>query len=260
MKYLISGASSDLAQAIAANLVSRGHVTTLIGRSTDAEFHLESAEVDLPILLETHDVFLHFAHSYEFQDSPDLNELSAHKIVKLLNDPNVKVQKSIYISTDSASAKAISQYGKSKFRTERVFLSSNKCIVIRLGIVVDVNLPSPFQTLRNLVKTAKILVFPNLKSLNFTCTDLREVTDQLEKISTSKSIGGPFSVKSSPQRLSIVEILQSTGVDPKIAMGFPIAITNLLCAIGKRFKLTRKIADSISSILVEPEKIQGLPK
>jgi dTDP-4-dehydrorhamnose reductase len=260
MKYLISGASSELAQAIATNLVSRGHLTTLIGRNTETKFHLESAEVDLPILLETHEVFLHFAHSYEFQDAPDLNELSAHKIVKLLNDPKAKVKKSVYISTDSASAKAISQYGKSKYRTENVFLSSNKCIVIRLGIVVDENLPSPFQILRNVVKTAKILVFPNLKSPNFTCTNISEVTDQLEMISTSNSVGGPFSVKSIPQRLTIIEILRSTGVDPKISIGFPITFTNAICVIAKKFKLTRKVADSISSILVEPEQIRGIPK
>ncbi|MEN9325041.1 MAG: hypothetical protein RL414_795 [Actinomycetota bacterium] len=259
MRYLISGASSSLAKTIALELEIRGHATTLVGRNSQPRFDFLNLGESLPFLFDSHDVFLHFAHSFEMQVAPDLNEQAALEITKLIQGKNSTVKKCIYISSDSASAVAKSDYGKSKFRTERVFLNSEKCAVIRLGIINDVNVESPYKKVRDFVEKFGVLPFPNPKKRIFTVTRIKVIVENIEKIVRMNLIGGPYKDEASSTVKSILEILESDGVKPKIVLRIPKICLRFLIFVGGRFKFTRRIADSMISILTEPETSQQLP-
>lgn len=260
MKYLISGASSSLAKAIARELLDRGNEITLVGRNSQPKFDFLNLNETLPALFKNHDVFLHLAHSFELQVAPDLNEQAALEITRLLHGKNSTVRKCIYISSDSASARAKSDYGKSKFRTERVFLSTTNCAVIRLGIIEDVNVSSPYKKVRNLVEKFGILLFPDPRKKIFTMTRVKVIADNIEIIVSMKLNGGPYKDKASATTKSILEILESDRVKPKLVLRIPRIGLAFVTLVGRNFKVTRRIADSMTSILTEPERCQHLPE
>ena len=260
MKYLISGASSTLSQAIASELINRGHDVTLIGRSAQVSFELAEPASSLLKLFESHDFFLHLAHSFDNQIGPDLNQHAASRIIGLLESPLVKIQKCVFLSSDSASAHAKSDYGKSKYRTEQIFLSSKNAAVLRVGIIQDVSVSGPYSKLRRIVKLFKVLPFPLPNKAYFSVTNVKEITNNLTYICEMNITGGPYSNNSSLDRKSISRILKEDGVNPKIVITIPAWLTIVLCQAGKKIKLTRRLADSLNTTMAEPENVMEIPK
>jgi nucleoside-diphosphate-sugar epimerase len=258
MKFLISGGSSALAQAVAQRLVLQGNEVSLIGRTTQIPFYLESPDQCLQQHLDFYDFFLHFAHSFDYQRKPDLNESAAHKI--LVATENSGIKKCVYISSDSASENAKSMYGQSKYRTERIFLPSKKWVVLRIGIIVDDMIPSPYQLVRKFVKTTRILIAPNPNKANFSTTTIQQVVQSLVDSCKSNLTGGPFSVQPKPESVSLLCLLEQQGTKPKIILKIPYCASILLWSIGKNFKCTRRIVDSIMSTLIDREQIRGFPE
>ena len=258
MKYLISGASSTLTKAISTELINRGRLVTLIGRETPFSFELENPENNLRQLLESHDIFLHLAHSFENQVRPDLNESAARKIVPLLDLPTSKVNKCIFISSESSSAHAKSHYGQSKYRTEQAFLKSHKTVIVRIGIIDDENIISPFSKLKKIVGKFGVLLFPLPKRMIFTITNVKEIVDNLEKITQVDLVGGPYSNKSQSDRTSILTILEDKGMKPRIIISIPLWFTHAICYVGRKFNSTQRLTDSLYSIVVEPEIVPGV--
>ncbi len=258
MKYLISGASSTLTKAISRELINRGHLVTLIGRQTPVSFELENPEKNLQPLFESHDIFLHLAHSFENQVNPDLNEAAARKIILLLDSPTSKVNKCIFISSESASAQAKSNYGQSKYRTEQAFLKSHKTVIVRIGIIDDNQIVSPFNILMKIVEKFKALPFPLPKRMIFTLTNIDEIVDNLEKIIHVDLVGGPYGNKSQLDRTSILRILEDKGLNPRIIISIPLWLTSAICYVGDKFNPTHKLADSLRSLVVEPERVPGV--
>jgi nucleoside-diphosphate-sugar epimerase len=258
MKYLISGASSTLTKAISTEIINRGHLVTLIGRQTPVSFELENPEKNLQHLLESHDIFLHLAHSFEDQLNPDLNESAASKIIPLLDSPTSKVIKCIFISSDSASFHAKSNYGKSKYRTEQALLKSHKTVIVRIGIIDDDQIISPFNKLIKIVGKYKVLPFPLPKRMIFTLTNINEIVDNLERIIQVDLAGGPYGNKSQLDRTSILTILEDRGLNPRIIISIPLWLTSAICYVGDKFNSTQKLGDSLRSLLVEPERVPGV--
>lgn len=258
MKFLISGGSSLFAQAVAHRLVLQGNEVFLIGRGTQIPFYLESPDQCLQQHLDFYDFFLHFAHSFDSQRKPDLNESAARKI--LVATENSRIKKCVYISSDSASRNTKSMYGQSKYRTERIFLPSKKWVVLRVGVIVDGMIPSPYQLVRKFVKTTRILIAPNPKRANFSSTTIQQVVQSLVSSCKSDFSGGPFSVQPNPESFSLLSLLEQQGIKPKIILKVPDFVAILLWNIGKRFKFTRRIVDSIISTLFDREKISGFPE
>ncbi len=260
MNFLLSGASSPLVNAISANLNKVGHSTTLIGRSTSPRFVLDDIDSKFLDLLNSHDVFLHFAHSFEFQDSPDLNELAARRIVDLVASTEPTMRKCIYISSDSASLNAKSKYGQSKYRTERVFLGSQKSIIIRLGIINSSQVNSPFAHLDKFVKKFHFLIFPSPNKKIFTYTDIDEITKALI-IATEKDLNQSiYSVTAEPEKLSVVQILEKRGNTPKVIIEVPRFLVAVLALWGSKIKRTRRFFDSLLSVMADPETLKGVEK
>lgn len=259
MKYLISGANSSLSRAIAEELTNRGHEVTLVGRDSQPPFNFSNLERHLPALFENHEIFLHLAHSSEIQNPPDKNEQAAYQITNLLNGPASLVKKCIYISSDSASAGTMSNYGKSKFRTERVFLASQQSAVIRLGIIADENVLSPYRKVRGIVEKSRVLAFPNPSKKIFTLTNVKIIIDNIEKIVSLDLSGGPYKDDISAIRKSILDILESDKVKPRVVLPIPTAVLKFMVFAGQKIRYTRKFIDSLTSILTEPETCQHIP-
>ena len=260
MKYLISGASSSLAKEIARELTARGHEITLVGRKSLPTFDFLSLEESLPTLFENHDVFLHLAHSFEMQTSPDLNQEASRQITHFLSQPNSVIKRCIFISSESASAIAKSEYGRSKYRTEQVFLKSKQSTVLRVGIIDDANVHSPYIKLKSVVKRTGILAFPNLRRKIFTVTTVRDISENIEKIVAMDLVGGPFCNKSSQFKRSILEVLEGDNIKIKLSLNIPIKVIEPLILGGKRLFFTKRISDSLSSILTEAEICQEIPE
>ena len=258
MKFLISGASSDFSRAIGDQLSSAGHFVTMVGRTTKPEFDLEDPNSSLPKLFTSHDVFLHFAHSFEKQEDPDLNLNAAIQIVNLLEKSESKVRKCIYISSDSANLRAKSMYGRSKFRTENVFLKSRKSAVLRVGIIIDENVSSPYQKVKRLAKLTRILIFPSPNKEIFTSVTIECIVRSILDISEKNVSGGPYGPKERTNRKSLVSILKDDGVNLMLIIGVPSGIVRLTCLLGTAIPTLNRVADSLLSIQVEPEEIQRL--
>ena len=256
MKYLISGASSAFCQAIAEELVLQGNNVSMIGRTTKIPFYLENPEQCLEQLLDSSDYFLHFAHSFDSQTKPDLNEIAARKILAITKKSHVK--KCIYISSESASPYTKSSYGQSKYRTERIFLPSKKWVVIRIGVIENETIPSPYQLVSKLVKLTRVLIIPNPYRPNLTVTNVNQVARSVVYACRSKLTGGPFSVQRSSELISIVDLLQKKGINPKLVLRVPDVVAFSLWSIGKRIRRTRRISDSIMSTVAKREVISGI--
>ena len=258
MKFLISGASSAFAKEIAKRLTKHGAEVTLMGRDTKPSFNLENPSANLSEFFNNHDIFLHFAHSFEFQENPDLNEKSAMEILRIIDNPGIRLKKCIYISSDSANAKAISEYGKSKFRSERIFLNSEKCVVLRIGIVLDEAVPSAYQMLKKIVKISRILFLPNPNKEIFRTHTLDGITEGLLYISQRDISGGPYTVNTEDARKSVATILHEDNVKYWRLLDLPVYVTKLLIFFGKRIRVLRRFSDSIQTTFIELEEIQGL--
>lgn len=260
MRFLISGASSKFAKVVGSELSKVGHEITIIGRDTSPSFSLEDPELSLPPLLESHEIFIHFAHSFEQQKNLDLNGSSAMKISSAVNMASTNFKKCIYISSDSANLNSLSTYGKSKYRAERYFLESERSAVLRIGIILDKSISSPFSRLMKIVVFTKVLIFPKPSRPIFTVMNIEEILNSIIQLTSDGRTGGPFGIKSYSDRLSILEILRKEGVIPKIVVSLPLKVTEILCSIGKRSKTLRRAADSILSILIEPEDVERISR
>ena len=259
MKFLISGASSQFAIAISRSLIQKGHETTLIGRSTSPRFLLEEAGKNLPELLNSHDVFIHLAHSFEYQHNPDLNEIASQVIAKSVCESAPQIRKCIYISSDSASCHTRSKYGQSKYRNERIFLKTPRSVVLRVGVIDSKDISSPFRTVIAIVEKFRFLVFPTPKMKRFTFTNLNEIIEAIVNVSENNIIGGPYSASSNPEQFSIIEILENIGVRPRLILGVPNLVTIIIARLGYMLTPFHSFFDSILSVTSIPDKTQKLP-
>lgn len=254
MKFLVSGASSTLAQKIGRQLTSAGHEVKIIGRGTSPEFNLEDPSKDVLELFQYYEAFIHLAHSHQKQETLDINELAAMKITSMLNEPGVSLGTCIYISSDSANASSKSYYGKSKYRTERVFLESNKCSVLRLGVITDSDVKSPYQLVKKITTSFGVLIFPKPHSEIFSMTNVDDIVKSLIHISENKITGGPFRIGEGISRESMLSILRKDNVKLKVAFGIPYPLINIFCFFGKKINRLNRITDSLLSIQVRPEE------
>ncbi len=254
MKFLISGASSTLAQKIGRQLTSVGHEVKIIGRGTSPEFNLEVLGKDVLELFNYYDTFIHLAHSHQKQEPLDINELAAIKIKSMLSQPGVSLGTCIYISSDSANASAKSSYGKSKYRTERVFLESNKSSVLRLGVITDNDIKSPYQLVKRFSTLFGVLIFPKPHSDIFSMTSVNNIVKSVIYISENNITGGPFGIGEELNGESMFSILRRDNVKLKVVVGIPSPLIKVFCFFGKKNNGLNRISDSLLSIQVRPEE------
>lgn len=256
MKFLFTGASSILAVALSESLVSYGHHVRLIGRSSDPAFTLDNPQTSLKVLLNQNEILVHFAHSFNRQIHPDINESSARQIIQMCEES--KIKKCVYISSDSASKISNSNYGQSKYRTEQVFLTSKKSIVLRVGVISDRSIPSPFAQLLEFTRRTGFLIFPEIHKKRFTTISVQELAKNLINVCVNDWVGGPYSACSNPILKSVSEILIENGVKPRVSISFPANAVKSLGYIGRRIGFFRREFDSALSLITPPEESPGL--
>ena len=256
MKFLFTGAGSILAVALADSLVAHGHQVRLIGRSSDPAFTLENPQTSLKDLLNQNDFLVHFAHSFKKQIYPDINESSARHIIRMCDES--KIKKCVYISSDSASKISKSHYGQSKYRTEQVFLTSKKSIVLRVGVISDQNIPSPFTQLIEFTRKTGFLIFPQIHKQRFTTISVEELAKNLIYACINDFAGGPYSACSTPILKSVSEILFENGVKPRVSISLPVSAVTSLGYIGRTVGIFRREFDSASSLITPPDESPSL--
>lgn len=256
MRFLITGSGSSLAQEVNRRLSLKGHDVRLVGRNTSPKFELEDpADCMKKTFRESH-VMIHFAHSFEKQIDLDVNQTAAEEIIEASKYLNIK--RIIFISSESASKDSKSKYGQSKFRTEKTFLTSEKTVVLRLGIIPDENIESPFTLVRKFVQNFKFLIFPSVYKKIFRVTNLEDVVEAIEIVCDKDIYGGPFCCSKDNRLISILEILKSNGMEPKFVISIPIKAIILLAYSCRKLRLYHRLFDSIISISTDPEECKTI--
>jgi hypothetical protein len=139
-------------------------------------------------------------------------------------------------------------------------MRSKICTVIRLGVILDRNVDSPYQKLKSVVAKIRVLPFPSPYKRSFTSTTVERITNNLEKIVRDDICGGPLNNEDFGTRKSIVELLREDGIQIKIVVSIPKNMIHLMSSAGRRFSLTRRMADSLSSLLTEPDSAKEIPE
>ena len=247
MKFLISGASSRFAQKSAEILVEKGHDVVLVGRKTTPSFALEKV-YESSSLFQGVDVFLHFAHSNNENMGHDLNLIAADQLIQVTQE--LEGLKSIYVSSDSASSKARSSYGTSKYRAERIFLRSLSWHVTRVGVILDGDIASPYQLLKGIVKRARILIFPLAHEERYRTVTCEEFVETCLQSLRSENFGGVLSFSGSGRK-SIIDVLAEEGVRPSLVISLPGIVILFICKIARRIPKLSRISDSALSAISE---------
>ena len=110
------------------------------------------------------------------------------------------------------------------------------------------------------MKKSHVLIFPSPNKKIFTYTDIDEITDAIA-VATEKNLAqGVYSVKSKPEKLSIVQILEKSGSIPKVTIGVPRFLVAALALSGSKLRRARRFFDSVLSVMAEPETVQGIER
>lgn len=258
MKFLITGSSSMLAQEVSKAISSKGFDVTLIGRKSDPAFTLENPEDSLKYFVDEIDCVIHFAHSFESYQSSDINVTGAQKIVKTCEGTQVK--RIIYISSDSASRISKSHYGQSKYKTERVFLESDISLVLRIGVVLDDSIPSPFLRVKRFVVRRRILFFPSADRPIFRTTTVVEIANSVVDACKSGKVGGPYTPTENIRLMSILEVLNLTDTKPLHVLSIPIGVVYPLASIGREMRIFKRQFDSLISLTTPPDDCKIIPR
>ena len=120
-------------------------------------------------------------------------------------------------------------------------MTTTNCAVIRLGIIEDLSVSSPYKKVRNFVEKFGILFFPDPHKKIFTKTRVKVIADNIEIIVSMDLDGGPYKDKASATTKSILEILESDRVKPKLVLRIPTIGLIFITLVGRKFKVTRRI-------------------
>jgi len=258
MNFLITGKNSVFAQSVGENLALRGHEVTLLGRTTIPIFDLENINSEFEKILESNEYLIHFAHSFTKQTNNDLNVIASQNLVKILSKSQIK--KCIFISSDSASKNAKSTYGRSKFNSELEFLSSNKSLILRVGIILDENIPSPFRKILRFTRATRILVAPSARKRIFRTTTIEEITESILSGIARDLIGGPFISTRNSDLKSTKQIVNECGIYPALVVSVPMRAIKFFAGVGKKLKWQTRILDSAVSISTPTENCESIFK
>lgn len=256
MKLLLTGMSSSFTQEVSKSLESKGCNVTLIGRLSRPAFTLENPEISLRKYLSKDVCLVHFAHSFESQSTEDINPISARKIIECCEEMGVK--RAIYISSDSASAVSKSHYGQSKYRTERVFMESSLSTVLRIGVITNDSVPSPYRSLKSLVKFTNTLIFPSLDEKIFRTSSVDDVAEGILKIYSQDISGGPYTSSRENSFYSLREILFKEKISPIFRISLPIALIYRLALVGRKIRFIERKCDSMISLVTIPEECTSI--
>lgn len=256
MKYLITGHNSILAKSIASCLAVHAHEVTLIGRTTVPKFDMATLDAEFQKILDSYDYLIHLAHTFNQDNEIDLNVSSSKTLVKILE--NSRLKKCVYISSDSASSISKSNYGRSKYNSEIEFLSSSKSIVLRLGVILDKNIPSPFNKIMKFTKRFKVLVAPSVHKKIYRTTNVEEITQSILTAIAKNSIGGPFTSSRNPNLKSMVQILNESGINPWFNLSVPPRLIIFFARFGKKIPSLKRLCDSAMSTVTPTEICDSL--
>ena len=139
-------------------------------------------------------------------------------------------------------------------------MHNSNTVVLRVGIILDEQVPSPFQVIRNIVGKTNFLVFPDLKAERFTSITIEEFTKNLIDVCSKDLNGGPYSAKALPVRLSLLEVLSEIGINPKVTISIPGKLVLRIAKPLRKLGIFKKQCDSILSVVSPPELIHGLER
>lgn len=136
MNVFVIGINGYLGSSLASHFENRGFTVAGSSRSGGATggrvSRLVLGEPVSPAVFEESGVVIHAAHDFR-PGASDRNIDSARACLSAAKDAGVKTQ--IFLSSYSARADAPSEYGRTKYRIEQMFLESGET-VLRPGLVV----------------------------------------------------------------------------------------------------------------------------
>jgi hypothetical protein len=152
MKVAIIGKSSIVSQVILRSLESKNHKVKMFGRMS-SEFNFDLLNQDFN-QISNFDLVIFVAHDH--RPSASIQELIYKNYTQTLKLLQSNGQRSIFISTMSASTFNRSEYAKHKLRLESLFESHN-FKVVRLGLVVgtyqDIEFTKAFKNISRLANS-----------------------------------------------------------------------------------------------------------
>ena len=160
-------------------------------------------------------VLIHLAHSYS-KNGYNINFQGSKKL--FLNARKNNINKIIFISSISAHKKALSQYGKTKFRIEN-FCLKNDIIIIRPGLIFGYKIDKKLKMMKNILKYLPIIpYFRNSKKFLYS-VHMDELVKNIYKIIISKKKIGNYNIFSD-KKIYFEDLINTVSVN-KIKLNFP---------------------------------------
>lgn len=241
MKIIVTGSSSSIGKILIKRLIESGHSVVALGGSSSDVWTLG---MKIPLEIQG-DALIHLAHDREFTFRENLYA------IQLLIDSFSGYM--IFLSSISAHSKSKSNYGQSKFASERCFLGSSGA-VIRAGVVYGSEVEGIYKTCHSIIQKFPIIPLPfNGASRMFT-THIEDLCEEFLEILNNQQSG--IFLAANPWPISFRKLLdkieQQTPKSGKRKY-LPVSpnLTRFALAILKVLKIKHSIYDSLKSLDTE---------
>ena len=241
MKIAVTGSTSSIGTHLINRLAREGYdIVPLGGRSSN----LWRIGMKFPEFLDV-DVLIHPAHDRTLTLNQNIDATN-------LLISSFQGQK-IFLSSLSAHLGTKSIYGKSKYESERLFLSHGGK-VIRAGLVFGPNISGIFLTLKKMANVLPILPLPYsgtsrmyMTHIDDLCEELTEMISREEKGIVLGAHFWPVTLKDLVRRIR----KQSSSPSFQIIVPIPRLILEILRRCLSPLKLRVPLIDSLSSLSVQ---------
>jgi len=188
---------------------------------------------------------IHLAYSREF--SFEQNIAATERLYKQIRPG------SIFLSTVSAHSSSKSNYGKSKYFMEKIFLDRGAA-VIKSGLICAPNPTAMFKTLHVVVDRLPIIPLPFRGENLFYLTDQEHLVTLIAKLThdPSNAIYRAFSTKGITFKELLKELTANKGRS-RMFIDLPSPLSSILIGFISKFLGRFSFSDSLISLINEPD-------
>jgi nucleoside-diphosphate-sugar epimerase len=239
MNVFITGVTGYLGQRLAASLVKQGH---RVAGSSRREHEL-GQPVD-PAMFEGYDVVIHAAHDFT-RGAMDRNIEGTLACFAAARKRGVRRQ--IFLSSYSARADVLSEYGNTKHRIERMFLDGGET-VLRPGLVVGNG--GLFARQRTALLRTTVVPVIGDGSLPTAVISIRHFLDATEAamVRGEPGVYGLF-YDERPSMRQFVRAIKTHAGQRSVILPLPVSVAKVLVRLGRALGL---------NVPVDPDQIEAL--
>lgn len=188
MRILVTAGTSFIGRALVQKLLESGHEVRSSARKIDSSAATFSWQIGNPMpeeQLAWAEIIIHLAWAL----GPTEEEANVQGLTKLVKQARqAGVKKQLFVSSLSAHDRALSAYGKGKFRAESIFKYSGD-IIIRPGLVIGPG--GGFRNLARNIKTVPIIPMIGGGSQSVPLISANDLVRIMEQLCTEQTHQNP---------------------------------------------------------------------